>query len=201
MSSPYKLNAVESALGRARPLGAPRPPQSLPSSPDQPQRIQLPHNVPIWIDQAAETYFITICCDQRNTNTLCHDEISRAIFDSVSFRHERRDWYCHLFLLMPDHLHALLSFVNRGKTIQQIVADWKRWLAVKLGIQWQTNFFEHRVRNEQAGTEKLQYILNNPVRKGLVERWEDWKYVWRPSEAPDHGVPGGHALPPGTLPS
>jgi putative transposase len=194
-STPNTPNEVRAAPNSPRPPGAPRVFPCPPSSPTHPQRIQLPHDVPIWIDPSAETYFITICCEQRNANTLCHDHLAQNIFGSVAFRHERRDWFCHLFLLMPDHLHALLSFVNRSKTIQQIVGDWKRWLAVKRGIQWQTNFFEHRIRDEQAGTEKFQYILNNPVRKGLVERWEDWKYVWRPSRVPDHGVPGGHALP------
>ena len=39
-------------------------------------------------------------------------------------------------------------------------------------------FFEHRLRKEESFREKADYILANPVRAGLVERAEDWPYVF-----------------------
>jgi len=84
----------------------------------------------------------------------------------------------HLVLLMPDHLHGLFSFPPSGKPIKLIVSQWKEWTAKKLGIRWQRDFFEHRLRQEESKREKADYILQNPVRKKLVNRAEDWPFLY-----------------------
>jgi len=47
-----------------------------------------------------------------------------------------------------------------------------------LGIGWQRDFFDHRLRKNEAYLEKAAYIRMNPVRAGLVASAEDWPYVW-----------------------
>ena len=75
-----------------------------------PQRKKLPHQVPLWIDPQKETYFITVNCQARGPNQLAQAEIGVPLLDSVRFRNERFVWFAHVFLVMPDHIHALLSF-------------------------------------------------------------------------------------------
>jgi REP element-mobilizing transposase RayT len=89
-------------------------------------------------------------------------------------------WFAHLFLLMPDHVHALLSFPPNRRSIEGVVLDWKRRVARETGVVWQRDFFEHRLRSFESWREKADYILANPVRAGLVTRTEDWPYVWFP---------------------
>lgn len=155
---------------------------STPDPPGRHQRKSLPHEPPPWVDPSEAVYFVTVNCQQRETNILCHADIAATVFDSVVFRNGSGEWFCHLCLLMPDHLHALLSFTNPVKTIQQTISDWKRWLAGSLGIIWQRDFFEHRLRSESEEREKADYILHNPVRRTLVSRSEDWPFVWRPRD-------------------
>ena len=69
---------------------------------------------------------------------------------------------------MPDHVHLLLSF-GEVDLYSKIIGDWKRWVAVHYGIEWQENFFDHRVRNEDNDKWKGDYIFNNPVRAGFVK--------------------------------
>jgi mono/diheme cytochrome c family protein len=104
---------------------------------------------------------------------------------------------------MPDHLHALISFPYE-QPMKQIVADWKRFLATKLKIEWQRDFFDHRLRKEESYREKADYILANPVRAGLITRREEWPHFWTAdfqqrtnsgSQALRGGAPGGRALP------
>jgi hypothetical protein len=45
-------------------------------------------------------------------------------------------------------------------------------------------FFDHRLRDHHQLQEKTEYILMNPVRKGLCERMEDWKWIYRPTDRP-----------------
>ena len=76
---------------------------------------------------------------------------------------------------MPDHLHALLSF-NPEKKMSTVIGSWKSYLTRNRGIKWQTNYFDHRIRNEAELTIKYQYILNNPVAKGLCKEVETWPW-------------------------
>jgi hypothetical protein len=43
-------------------------------------------------------------------------------------------------------------------------------------FRWQTDHWDTRVRTAEIYEEKWLYFLNNPVRKGLVNKPEDWPY-------------------------
>lgn len=145
---------------------------------DVPERKTLPHDVPLWVDPHREIYFITINCRVRTANQLATEKIAAELFETVRHRQNQRLWWPHIFLLMPDHLHALISFPPAGKTIQSIVSQWKEWTAKAAGIGWQRDFFEHRLRHDESRAVKANYILENPVRKKLVSRSEDWPYKY-----------------------
>jgi REP element-mobilizing transposase RayT len=143
-----------------------------------PRRKSLPHEIPLWVDPQREIYFITINCEVRGTSQLATYKIAAALFETVRHRQEQGLWWPHVFLLMPDHVHALISFPPSGKTIKLIVSKWKEWTARTVGIGWQRDFFEHRLRHAESRREKADYILQNPVRKKLAARPEDWPFVY-----------------------
>jgi len=145
---------------------------------DTPRRKSLPHGVPLWVDPHREIYFITINCLQRGHNQLALPEISTRLFETVCHRQEKFLWWPHVFLLMPDHLHALISFPPSDKALQTVVSKWKEWTAKEVGIVWQRDFFEHRLRHDESRRQKADYILENPVRKKLVVRLEEWPFVY-----------------------
>ncbi len=49
---------------------------------------------------------------------------------------------------------------------------------------WQKGFFDHVVRSEDSYEGSWQYVRENPVRKGLVEKAEDWPYQGELNEVP-----------------
>lgn len=85
----------------------------------------------------------------------------------------------HLAVVMPDHVHLLLSFPPE-KAFTETIRQWKRWTRSHLEIVWQRYFFDHRLRRDESYFEKANYILENPVRAGLVQDWEEWPHVWFP---------------------
>ena len=143
-----------------------------------PQRKSLPHDVPLWVNPHREIYFITINCQERGGNQLAAPEISERLFATVRHRQEHSVWWPHVFLLMPDHLHALISFPPGAKPLQTIISQWKAWSAKAMGIHWQRDFFEHRLRHDESRQAKATYIMENPVRKKLVARPEDWPFIY-----------------------
>ena len=124
-------------------------------------------------------YFIMICCHKRGTNRLCEKTTSRALFDTARIYHERGRWNLSLFLLMPDHLHALVGIDGRD-SLSQLIRDYKRITAKLACVEWQRNFFDHRLRHDESLAEKFAYICQNPVRAGLIINERDWPYVFTP---------------------
>jgi len=141
-----------------------------------PERKILPHGVPSWVKDGA-IYFITICTQPRGEDQFCHSVIATWVNESFAFCEQRGDWWVHLLLLMPDHLHAVMSFAQEPGMVRAI-SQWKRYAAREQHIRWQRDFFEHRLRDSASLAEKALYIRMNPVRAGLMSRPEDWPYVW-----------------------
>ena len=94
----------------------------------------------------------------------------------MRFYHERGDWFCRRFLLMPDHVHALIA-PTPDKRIDRLIGDWKRFTNLKSGIVWQKNFFDHRLRSDESWDKKADYIRSNPMRAGLAREDETWPYL------------------------
>jgi REP element-mobilizing transposase RayT len=141
---------------------------------------RLRHEVPGWVESGA-LFHIRISIDQSQaTQFLTEPNIAGRIMRSVTLYEDQRRWHATVFLLMPDHLHALLSFAP-DFTMSRIVGDWKGFHARKNGIHWQEGFFDHRLRNDERREQlemKCAYIRRNPVVAGLCRAAEDWPWVY-----------------------
>jgi REP element-mobilizing transposase RayT len=89
---------------------------------------------------------------------------------------------------MPDHVHLVVSASTADLTpnrLSEIVASIKsvsarriNELLMRKGHVWQEESFDHCIRSDESLNAKMAYVLNNPVRGGLVERARDYKWVW-----------------------
>jgi putative transposase len=141
-------------------------------------RGRLDHTLPQGID-AASLFFITIHAQKRRVDQFCNPTTSAAIFKAALHYQDAHRWYCEILLLMPDHLHMLVS-TPWNMEMAKVVGSWKQWLSREYRIKWQENFFDHRLRRDESGEQKWHYIRDNPVRAGLVENPEDWPWIWTP---------------------
>ena len=147
---------------------------------DLPARKKLPHAVPQWVPTGC-WFFITIKSVPPAKNQLCHADNGEAVIAALAHNHDKLVWHCRLALLMPDHLHAILAFPPEPG-METTVNNWKKFVARQHGVEWQRDFFDHRLRNHGELDEKTSYILMNPVRRGLCERAEDWVWLYRPND-------------------
>jgi REP element-mobilizing transposase RayT len=77
-----------------------------------------------------------------------------------------------------DHVHLLIAPTERDAALGNASAAIKRWMRqeLKAAWQWQPGSFDRLLRSDESAEEKWQYIRENPVRAGLVTRWEDWPF-------------------------
>jgi REP element-mobilizing transposase RayT len=122
-------------------------------------------------------FHIRIRVASTQQTNLFEADLASALLKSAADYHASGQWWCEIFLLMPDHLHALLTF-PRESGMSVVVRNWKRGAARIQGVHWQDNFFDHRIRSKAEAQEKWHYIRRNPVAKGLCAREEYWPYWW-----------------------
>ena len=114
-----------------------------------------------------------------NAPLLDANNAIRLLFALEHYR-TKGDLFPRLAVVMPDHIHIIASFPETV-VIAQFIRNWKRWTAKETGIAWQDGFFDHRLRNDAEIAEKMAYVANNPVRKGLCESADAWPFrmSWR----------------------
>ena len=130
----------------------------------------------------AFVYFITICAANKQPYFL-NDKVAKIIEDEMEFRRNINQIKLFCYCIMPDHLHILLSLTDDyQKSLQNWVASFKRYTArvinelFAIKPLWQKNFYDHIVRKEESLLKIAEYIVNNPVRKGMVSRWDKYPY-------------------------
>jgi len=95
------------------------------------------------------------------------------------------DAYC----IMPNHVHLVCTpLVKEGDnyySISSIMHSLKGYVARQAnallgreGVFWQHENYDHVVRDEGEWQRIVYYVLNNPVKAGLVQTWRDWKWSY-----------------------
>jgi REP element-mobilizing transposase RayT len=127
-------------------------------------------------------YFVTICAENKQ-HYFVNNKITNIIEDELEFRKTTKEINLLCYCIMPDHLHILLSLTeDYHKSLQNWVSAFKRYTTRVInelfGIKplWQKNFYDHVVRKEESLLKIAEYIVNNPVRKGIVSEWEEYPY-------------------------
>jgi REP element-mobilizing transposase RayT len=98
----------------------------------------------------------------------------------------------HIFgiVVMPDHVHMIFEPLTDGSgnpfSLSEIMNGIKGASAHSInkylnrqGHVWQDESFDHILRSDEKAESKVEYICQNPVRKGLVNEVDDYAWLWR----------------------
>ncbi|PKN02094.1 MAG: hypothetical protein CVU77_01350 [Elusimicrobia bacterium HGW-Elusimicrobia-1] len=144
---------------------------------EPPKKIRLEKEL---YSQPGRIYFVTV-----NTNFkkgfFIEDNFNREIIQCLLTERNNR-YSIFVYCLMPDHIHFLIStnaenysitdFVNRFKGLTTRIG-WKYGVEKVL---WQRRFYDHILRKQEDAKKIAEYIVSNPVRKGLVKNWKEYPY-------------------------
>jgi len=119
---------------------------------------------------------------------LSNKEVATIIQDSLFFNHHKA-YNLLCYCIMPNHVHVLLKPLkdpsNLYYSLSRIMHNHKSFTAQKCnkilkrtGTFWYPDFYDHYIRNEKELYNVVNYILNNPVKAGLCDNWEDWEFSW-----------------------
>ena len=127
------------------------------------------------------SYFVTTKCWQGRTVFQIPENAEILIAVLLRYR-DQGPYFLHEFVIMPDHLHLLLTpstTTSLEKAIQLIKGGSSHQIHKvrnqKMEI-WQVGFHDWTIRDHNDWQAKVEYIHNNPVRAKLVRKPEDWPY-------------------------
>jgi putative transposase len=141
---------------------------------------QRKHRLPRELYRGSVTCAFTICVLNQAELFVTQDLFCRfegILQGSLTFT----QCEAQVYLFMPDHLHLLLQGTRKESDLWSCVENFKQltgfWLAQRgYKDQWQKGFYDHILRKDEDVVKQVIYILNNPVRKGIVENWKEYPF-------------------------
>lgn len=119
------------------------------------------------------------CC------ALREPALAEIMCQTLRFYHGRR-YQLIAWCVMPNHVHAL---IEPTFSLPRIVQGWKsysaRWavlngealaLPLPIGRFWMRGYWDRYIRDQRHLDAALYYVHQNPVKAGLCEKAEDWRW-------------------------
>jgi putative transposase len=126
--------------------------------------------------QAGDFHFVTFSCYRRQPFLAA--AAARDLFEqSLEKMRQRYDFVVAGYVVMPEHVHLLVSEPERGLLAKGLQAL-KLSVAVQRGERpfWQARYYDFNVYTPHKRSEKILYIHTNPVRRGLVVEPGQWAW-------------------------
>ncbi len=115
------------------------------------------------------------------TSLLQSERMAGLFIELLYSYREQKKYLLHEFVVMPNHFHLLVTptSITLERGMQFIKGGFSFQAKKRFGLTceiWQTSFYDRRVRDLQDYEHFRNYIHQNPVRCGLVQRAEDWPF-------------------------
>ena len=121
-------------------------------------------------------HFVTFSCFRRQPGLGTME--ARSVFENaLEHTRERYGFVVMAYVVMPEHVHLLLS-EPKERLLATAIQALKIAVARRLGGSpfWQVRYYDFNVFTDRKRVEKMRYIHRNPVKRGLVERPEQWEW-------------------------
>jgi REP element-mobilizing transposase RayT len=142
---------------------------------------------------------------------LKEPKVAEIVAEALHHR-DGKEFRLNAFCIMSNHVHAVFRPLLNGRSLTEvtgssplriesaeppmdaIMRSLKRhtarqanlWLG-REGKFWETESYDHEVRDDDEFASIVEYTLNNPVKAGLVDDWREWEWSWHKSHAPRTG--------------
>ena len=119
---------------------------------------------------------------------LADPRVAELVTESLHYR-DGRVYELRAFCVMPNHVHLVCTPLEKQgggyHSLTAILHSLKRYTAreankilERQGAFWQQESYDHVVRDEGELRRIVDYVLNNPVKAGMVSTWEEWPWSY-----------------------
>jgi|SRR5271165_3704254 len=129
----------------------------------------------------AATYFVTAGTSFKQ-NLLQSDHMAELFCETLFHYRDADRFQVHAFVVMPNHFHLILT-VPEGSTLERAIQFIKGGFSYQAGKRfgvryaiWQKSFVDRRVRDAAELEKYRSYIHQNPVKAGLADTAERYRY-------------------------
>jgi putative transposase len=143
-------------------------------------RTQKPEHLKTFDYLGLHQYFLTFCSHERRKR-FSDDERVGLVRTQIARAAEEQQFAVNAYCYMPNHVHLLVEGKADGSDCLTFIARAKQYsgfhYAATFGDRlWQRYGFEHTLRSDEAALGVARYIVENPVRAGLVDHPADYPY-------------------------
>lgn len=127
--------------------------------------------------QSQRTYLLTFVTANRRRLFQVHD-VANLMCEVLQHYRTQGKYLLHAFVVMPEHIHVLVTpaeDVSVERVVQFIKGGFSFRLKSKTDV-WERGHFGKRISDIDGFKACIQYIINNPVRKQLVESAADYSF-------------------------
>lgn len=111
-------------------------------------------------------------------------DVAELVSEAMHHR-DGKQYDLHAFTVMPNHVHMMLTLLPDAPVLFKVMQGLKRFTGLycnrcleREGQFWETESYDHIVRDEREFWNILNYILRNPLKAGLVQGWEQWPFTF-----------------------
>lgn len=120
-----------------------------------------------------ETFMVTVVTLHR-AKVFERNDFARIAVAQLLRQATRHRFELPAFIYMPDHAHVVATGITASSDLRVFVAAWKQatgfdWSQLVGGRLWQEGYWDRRLRAGGSVVEFIGYVIQNPVRAGLVE--------------------------------
>jgi REP element-mobilizing transposase RayT len=125
-------------------------------------------------------YFVTTNTHERRS-LFANDNAARVIVRNLGFYRDRGDFALHAWVIMPDHLHLVIT--PQARQLSDVMRNLKSYTARELIESlkiappiWQSRFHDRSARDDRQLVASIEYIHSNPVKAGLAAQAQDFAF-------------------------
>lgn len=138
------------------------------------------HRLPESEYRGLKTASITACIQERR-RPFAEPEIVETFISHLKDASEQFQCIVPVYCFMPDHLHLLLFGTSPQSRMKRAMDVFKElsgvWFAEnRPAYHWQEDYYDHIVRHGEDLAHQARYLLENPVRGGLIDEWSAYPF-------------------------
>jgi len=143
--------------------------------------LRRPHRFPGFSYRGQYRYLLTFCTANR-VPLFASTELVQTALARIRQTSREEGFAIVAYCFMPDHMHMVVTGQNPDADLRRFAKIAKQRVVYSLrethGVRgvWQEGFHDWILRPEQSIDEAIRYVLENPVRAGLVKQASDFRH-------------------------